>query len=183
MWCSQPIAEALDILQGETDIFYGIMLPTLLSLRRKLTKLRNENFIYCKALATKYLTSVEERFSDFFDLHMQTGTAAAIAALSYPRFKDKWFSAIDHQHNRRLRTLFKQKIAIEVHDRHEMREITTSQKTKDDAYFDFETDSSEGEGAGSALSSTRSDVLLANFLSDDDKNNSMLRRHPEIMNI
>ncbi|XP_063534931.1 uncharacterized protein LOC134744914 [Cydia strobilella] len=181
--CSQPIAEALDILQGDKDIFYGILLPTLLSLRRKLIKLTNGNLIYCQALAIKYLTSVEERFSDFFGLYTPTAITAAIAALSYPRFKDKWFTAIDHQHNRRLKTLFKQKIANEVHDQDDGQEGSTSTKPSEDAYFDFETDSSEGEGIGSSIRSTRPDILLANFLSDEDKNISMLRRHAEVMNI
>lgn len=63
--CTKPIAETLDILQGENDIYYGILLPTLLVVRRKLQKLTKKIFVYCTPLAEVYVASVERRFEDF----------------------------------------------------------------------------------------------------------------------
>ncbi|KAJ8706986.1 hypothetical protein PYW08_011120 [Mythimna loreyi] len=87
--CSKPIAEALDILQGEKDMYYGLLLPCLLSLRRKLQKLCNENFVYCNSLARTHLESVNNRFNDIFDFCTTKAQNAAIAAMSLPRFKTK----------------------------------------------------------------------------------------------
>jgi len=95
--CSSPIAEALDILQGESFMYFGILMPCLMSLRKKLRRIEQSELKYCKKLATSYLLSVENRFEEYFDAKTPKGEFASIAALSYPRFKNKWFSCIDSQ--------------------------------------------------------------------------------------
>lgn len=92
--CVAPVAEALDILQGENDIYYGIVLPCLLALRKKLQALQNKEFKYCEPLLNALLESVEKRFKGFFDMSTVSAQNAAIATLSYPRFKNRWLSCI-----------------------------------------------------------------------------------------
>lgn len=182
--CSKPIAEALDILQGDKDLFYGIALPTLLSLRKKLTKLTEENFSFCNSLAAKYLDSVNVRFQDFFDLFTPTGIKAMIATISYPRFKDKWLVVIEQQHHRRIKNIFKQQIALETQSLEEnARESSNTCTNKDDdSYFVFDTDSSEGEYTES-LRSTRPEINMSKYLSNSDEDTSMLNRHSEMKQI
>ncbi|CAB3222644.1 unnamed protein product [Arctia plantaginis] len=66
--CSCPIAEALDILQGEAIMYYGLLIPCLMALRKKLQKLENIPLTYCHDLAAAYRQSVERRFDEFFKL-------------------------------------------------------------------------------------------------------------------
>lgn len=112
--CSCPIAEALDILQGETKMYYGLLMPCLLALRKKLQKIEDTPLTYCHDLAVAYRQSVERRFEEFFKLFTPKGQHAVIATLSYPRFKIKWFTCITLQEQRRIKTLFKHEIANEV---------------------------------------------------------------------
>ncbi|KYN16039.1 hypothetical protein ALC57_11717 [Trachymyrmex cornetzi] len=59
--CTEPIAEALDILQGEADVSYGYLSPTIISARNKLQKVINDELIYCKDLIPILITSLEAR--------------------------------------------------------------------------------------------------------------------------
>ncbi|KAG8201334.1 hypothetical protein JTE90_016811 [Oedothorax gibbosus] len=93
--CSKPVAEAIDILQGDKEAYYGSLLPTILAVRLKLQKLATSNLQYCRPIATAYLNSVNRRFVTFFELNTVEGKNAAIAALSYPKFKKVWFPCVN----------------------------------------------------------------------------------------
>ncbi|KAG8180984.1 hypothetical protein JTE90_024732 [Oedothorax gibbosus] len=67
--CSKPVAEAIDILQGDKEAYYGSLLPTILAVRLKLQKLATSNLQYCRPIATAYLNSVNRRFVTFFELN------------------------------------------------------------------------------------------------------------------
>ncbi|EFN74390.1 hypothetical protein EAG_08651, partial [Camponotus floridanus] len=58
--CTEPIAEALDILQGEVDVSYGYLLPTIISAKNKLQKIIDADLIYCTALVNLLITSLEK---------------------------------------------------------------------------------------------------------------------------
>ncbi|CAH2093103.1 unnamed protein product [Euphydryas editha] len=67
--CVAPVAEALDIMQSEKNTYYGIVMPCLLVLRKKLQKIeRKNNFAYCKPLIEAYRQGVENRFKKIFDV-------------------------------------------------------------------------------------------------------------------
>ncbi|XP_017465562.1 PREDICTED: uncharacterized protein LOC108358634 [Rhagoletis zephyria] len=57
--CSSQIAEALDILQGDAATCYGLLIPCLMDLRKKLQKLESTPLKYCHELAVVYRQSVE----------------------------------------------------------------------------------------------------------------------------
>lgn len=42
LMCAAPVAEALDIMQGENNTYYGIVLPCLFALRKKLKKIEKK---------------------------------------------------------------------------------------------------------------------------------------------
>lgn len=46
LMCTSPVAEALDIMQSETNTYYGIALPCLLALRKKLHKIEKTTFLF-----------------------------------------------------------------------------------------------------------------------------------------
>lgn len=61
--CAAPMAEALDIMQSEKNTYYGIVLPCLIDLRKKLKKIkRKNNFDYCQPLIKAYRQGIENRF-------------------------------------------------------------------------------------------------------------------------
>lgn len=85
--CSKPITEALDILQGEQEMYYGILLPCLVSLRKKLQKLNREYLTFCQMLINKYLNSVETRFAEVFDFSSKVAQNVTVSACLTPDSK------------------------------------------------------------------------------------------------
>ncbi|TGZ34751.1 Uncharacterized protein DBV15_12852, partial [Temnothorax longispinosus] len=91
--CTEPIAEALDTLQGEVNVSYGYLLPTIISTKNKLQKVINANLIYCTALVNLLITSLERRFSNLFKV-IEEGKQAAVAAATHPKFKIRWLKCL-----------------------------------------------------------------------------------------
>lgn len=46
----EPLAKALDILQSETGMYMGYLLPVLNTLQQKLEKLSKQELTYCQSL-------------------------------------------------------------------------------------------------------------------------------------
>lgn len=172
--CSKPIADALDILQGDQDMYYGILLPCLVSLRKKLQKLNRESLTFCQNLAKIYLESVEARFADFFDFSSKVAQNAAIAAMSYPRFKDKWIACVGIEDRSRINSIFKEAVVKEIYEASETIEVAPN-NSYEDSYFEFDTDSG-GQRC-------KEDVIISHYLADQDRDVSMLNRYPEIKRV
>lgn len=68
----------LDLLQGENNTYYGIMLLCLVALRRKLQFLVKKDWIFCKPLSEAFLNAVENKFNDSFNFTTSTTENAAI---------------------------------------------------------------------------------------------------------
>lgn len=62
--CTSLIAEAIDILQEERDIFYETLLLCLFSLRRKLQILTKKKWTFFGSLSVQLLLSLKMRFKD-----------------------------------------------------------------------------------------------------------------------
>ena len=61
----QPITQALDVLQSETHCCMGILLPSLVSLKRQLRLVR-EGLKLASPLVDALLTGIEKRFDEYF---------------------------------------------------------------------------------------------------------------------
>lgn len=99
---TKPIACTINIMQGETNTFYGIFIPCIVALRRQLQELAKENWVFCKPLVDGLLNSIEKRFQEFFVFSTEISIDAAIAALSYPRFKNKWLACYSKDTQERI---------------------------------------------------------------------------------
>jgi len=109
-----PLAEALDILQGENNIFNGFVLPVILSLRRKAKNLLLNNWGYCEPLVNSILTSIEKRFSNIVQLNTIEAENAIIAAFSHPKFKNRWLSSIGSSQHDRCIQIFKTAVTNKI---------------------------------------------------------------------
>ncbi|KAL4084938.1 hypothetical protein QTP88_027804 [Uroleucon formosanum] len=114
--CVGPLAEALDILQGENNIFYGFVLPVIFSLHRKVQNVLLNDWKYCEPLVNSILTSITQRFSNLVNLNTIKADNAAIAALSHPKFKNRWLSCIDSSHIDRLHKIFNTAVANKIEE-------------------------------------------------------------------
>ncbi|KAL5232990.1 hypothetical protein ACI65C_000400 [Semiaphis heraclei] len=107
--CTAPMAEALDIMQGETNTYYGIVLPCLLALRRKIETLAKPEriWLYCKPIIDAILKSIDKRFENYLNFSSLESVNASIAAFSYPRFKKRWLTCVNIENHDKLIHFFK----------------------------------------------------------------------------
>lgn len=180
MKCTEPIAILIDMLQGEDNIFYGILLPSLVALDRKLQILCEYKWTYCKPLVTALRNSVRTRFTEFFDFTTSLSMDAAVAALSYPRFKSRWFTLVNIEHRDMLLTAFTNTIRDQhfLEERYDEFHASTPVAVPDDDYFDF--------GVVETLaSSSRSkvDSEVRAYFEDQTRDIRSLERYPLIRSV
>lgn len=57
----KPLAQALDILQSESEMYMGYLLPVLKTLKEKLENLNKSEFIHCQSLITAIQQGLNKR--------------------------------------------------------------------------------------------------------------------------
>lgn len=89
-----PIAEGLDFLQKEENIYFGYFLPTLITIKVKLNKLESSgNLKYLGDFAKAMELALIERFRNYFELTPESYDAV-VAAISFPTIKMKFLNAL-----------------------------------------------------------------------------------------
>lgn len=82
----EPLAEAIDYLQGEKAIFFGHFVPTIVSLKIKFGRLHKAEFKYLVELSKKLQEALVKRFEKYFLIQPDTWDAI-IAAITIPEIK------------------------------------------------------------------------------------------------
>lgn len=82
-----PVAIALDTLQAEDQCFMGVLLPTITSLRVRLTTIR-PTLKSAGPLADAILSGLNKRFGAF-----ETKDDLIVASVSHPQFKLRWIQS------------------------------------------------------------------------------------------
>ena len=80
----KPLAQALNILQSESNMFMGYLLPTICILRQKLMA-KQATSTTCKPLVAALISGINERFNYLFD-----DSEAVAAAILHPKFRTSW---------------------------------------------------------------------------------------------
>ena len=83
----KPVAQALDILQGDKHAYLGFLLPTITLLKKKLRS-KGSGAHYCRELAEALCRGLEKRFDSQLD-----DKRALLSAVSSPAFKLGWIEA------------------------------------------------------------------------------------------
>jgi len=86
----EPLAVALDKLQGEKRSFLGYVAPTFIVLRSLL--IQSTQLQYCKPLSLCLISSLKKRFDYLFNLSTPKSKDFIIAPMSHPKFKGSWVS-------------------------------------------------------------------------------------------
>ncbi|XP_043269475.1 uncharacterized protein [Venturia canescens] len=172
----KPIAETLDLLQGETFCHYGYLFPSLVSLERKLKMLQNsEANTRFSPLITGLIKSLNDRFKPFFDLDDKVA-GAAVAACSHPRFKSRWLVPLSESIRRKVESIFLQAATEEYQ---KGREVTANENVPAqpvDDFFDF----GEDPQAFIPHESPTVSVEIARYMASPSTNLEMLEEHPLI---
>ncbi|KAL7307838.1 hypothetical protein TKK_0000158 [Trichogramma kaykai] len=97
----EPLANAIDSLQGGENCHYGHLLPTLITIEQRwLEQIDTINKGVYRNFIQGMRKVLKSRFQDMFDIR-ETGEVAAIAALSHPSCKAEWVKClhVEAQHN------------------------------------------------------------------------------------
>lgn len=100
----EPIAVALDNLQGEKNCFLGMVLPSLYSVKLRLNDINH--LTHCEPLKTKLLEGLEKRFSSFMNLQNLDAKDFILATVSHPRFKLNWLVSVSDSDRKICNELF-----------------------------------------------------------------------------
>nr|XP_042906160.1 uncharacterized protein LOC122270921 [Parasteatoda tepidariorum] len=134
--------------------------------------------LHCNVISQSILKNFNSRFSAFLTLTGPTAEYAILAALSYPRFKNQWFSCVDASEHTRLKNLLISVITKEFSET--AQPIINSNVTKEEnEFFDFDIykDCLLGKPKGKA------ELIIASFFSEESQDLKILNRYPEIKNI
>lgn len=80
----QPLAVDIDILQGKNKCYFGIVIPTLLSLKAKLSE-KLPHVTYTAQIITTIIKAIEHRFGSVLDSH-----ETKMATVTLPKFCLSW---------------------------------------------------------------------------------------------
>lgn len=82
----EPLAIVLDLLQGEKNMFFGFLIPSITELIYKYEQILNKNQLkICSPLVAVIIKSIEKRFEKILSDQFLT-----TAAISHPYFKTVW---------------------------------------------------------------------------------------------
>lgn len=171
--CTQPFAEAVDILQSKKHCYYGVVLPVLFALRPKLEKLINNNWVYCKPISQSFLASVNKRFEHFYNFTTEESLKAAIASVTHPQFKNRWFCQVKSENQKKILQTLKELIAVEINLAQDNLHCASIEPSVSD-FFDF------GE---SEIAEQSSELKMNLYLSDPNQRIDMLHKYHEIKKI
>jgi hypothetical protein len=89
---SEPVAIALDYLQGEQHAYFGTLLPTIIVTKKKLDAMINARGVHqlkhCKGYAKALLEGLNKRFK-----HLESDEQCLLASAFHPKFRQLgWLS-------------------------------------------------------------------------------------------
>lgn len=169
-FCSvmKPVANALDILQGERNCYLGVLLPTLISLRNKVSQLKDQ-VRYATPLIKAVLDGIESRFGSWFNDDDLT-----LAAVTLPQFRLRWCA--NDECKERARNLLKREMSHMSMSAENDEPTATAQSNEDtdEEFFAFNQTAS----VHNSSSSVQQEMEL--YLSDETKQLESLKKFPTV---
>ncbi|KAL1502885.1 hypothetical protein ABEB36_007963 [Hypothenemus hampei] len=159
-------------MQSETNAFYGMALPAICVLKRKLSKIaKKNNFQYCKPSITTFQKSIERRFVKFFDVNSTT-----------------FERCLDAEAGQKILNIFKTLISKHIGKDPKKSLPPTKIAKKEKSYFHYDSDSdsdnSSNDGAqhiktnpsGSGVPLPKAELLMLHFFAEEDNDLEILNR-------
>lgn len=175
----KPLAVTTDLLQGEDVCYYGYLLPSLVSLKRKLNAMYQSNYdtnARFGPLITGLIKSLENRFQSFFEVKDEV-SGAAIAAVCHPRFKSRWLATFSDSIRRKVDKWVLNAAAEERSKVTEARSPDMVAQENDD-FFDFGDESELPIQTSGTVS-----VEIAKYLANPRTDLEMLNEFPIIKKV
>jgi hypothetical protein len=171
----KPIACALDCLQAQNNCYYGVLLPTLFSLKSRLEILNEKNLKHLASIVTPIINSLKKRFDLFFDLSPEINEAI-LATCFHPNFKLRWIpDYISDKQKKRIQNLcinVTENFKNEYNNEYETN--ANSSKDSEDCFFVFTSQPEINK------QQTQNELELITYFNDQNKLLNSLNNYPTI---
>lgn len=182
---TKPIAQAIDIIQGESNMYYGALLPVILTVKKKLELLKNEKLIYCMPLVIKYISSIENRFKNIIEVNNPQAEYAILASMSHPKFsKLNWLSMIDETKFVNMKNFIINVLSKNIKSEEKDEKILSScshplsvHQKEEDEFFYIVTDLNS---PNTDQTKPKADMIYSHFLIEKGKELNILNNYREI---
>ena len=173
-----PFSTTLDILQGEKDCFFEMLLPKLVLLRSRLHQLKESNLKYVGPLASALLDGIANRYSAMMELDLSQSSvrSAIIAAVSRPKYKLLW---VPPDKRETVAAIFKECVFQCTRTLNSHADSGIAANTAN-ANADCEDDYGFNETVTDRSLAHKLEVQIASYMMDPDRNLKMLDKYPEI---
>ena len=149
-----PIAIVLDRLQGESQCFLGLLMPTIQQVQKKIGSC-SSSLSHCSLLAQALAKAVELRFPHLFTYSVESQVFAAAAAC-HPKFK-LWWVADSHKDFVKEAFLCACKTVASACVVNDEDRCPASRPVASDDFFDF--DDQPGTGQVTAMNKVTTECL------------------------
>lgn len=131
----EPIASALDFLQGDKNSCFGHVLPVLLQIKQQFKKLKHLRF--CTILNDTLLTAMEKRFGNIIDMTNTYSRYYILTTVTTPKFKLKWLAMSNCQNAKEFceNVLIKEAQSFLCEDVNNLEKSLSS--SEEDTFFSF----------------------------------------------
>uniref|UniRef100_W5N607 Uncharacterized LOC102693305 n=1 Tax=Lepisosteus oculatus TaxID=7918 RepID=W5N607_LEPOC len=164
----KPLAYSLDFIQGEKKCFLGYLLPTVLTLKTKLSEIKP----YVRFLAHLIDTLIKAIDCKFEKL--LGSREAKIATLTIPKFRMWWLPPAEREEAEKMLAEVAA-VEEELHGNSDPKAACDSDSESEDNFFNFAT--THGEVNNSIESEVR------NYLLDTSKCTSCLKKYPAVRHL
>jgi len=181
----EPIAVALDRLQGDRSCFYGSLLPTLLAIEKKLKRLKTSHVLHhVHAILAAVISGLEKRFGDFLQLNCSKNDAI-LATTSNPKFKLKWLTINPELNTEKSVQSYREMLIAAVRKECQAREKTSQEidspeGSSTDEFFDFESLPST---LATSPNRDSPEIEVLQYLSDASHSLESLDRYPSVKKV
>ena len=164
----EPVAKALDKLQGEEVCFYGHIIPVLRQTHSCLVKLSQSELSYNAPLVEALINGLNTRFSSFLNQNSDV-REAMIATVTIPSFKMKPILKQKREELQKCLIVLAEKLPLPEERR-------DSEREKSDDFFTFSDD--EDENGQKCPSKNYAAVEVMQYLADTSVSVDSLHRFP-----
>lgn len=169
----QPVANALDLLQTENNMYLGFVLPTLLIIQHKLEV---QNLNYCRNLRLVLLEGIQSRFGYILNFKNSECKTYLLASISHPKFKLGWLSKSDDGSKQFCIDCFVSEAEKFLNGN--VSDSDTS-RTSSDEFFSMFKSPVESAGTQNTISN-KVKVQCLSYLDNKEKNLTMLNMYPVV---
>lgn len=167
----QPLANGLTIIQGDEHCYMGIILPTLLSILKRIEKI--DELKHCGPLRQMILTGLKRRFQKILNISSEESSEFVLASISHPRFKMTW---VPEEHIDKTRSLFM--AACELVQKSPAKSTGVSSASVDLDFFSVLDARNNCDEARSAVNTACLESL--HYLEDNERSLSVLHKYPAV---